>query len=66
MSYILEQDIFACHGGEEEIRQLALCVSWYMNALVHHPLVILQTIWEAISYMMKRGNQSGIIFTGDI
>ena len=35
-----------------------------MNALVHHPLVILQTIWEAISYMMTRGIQSAIILTG--
>ena len=35
-----------------------------MNALVHHPLVILQTIWETISYMMTRGIQSAIILTG--
>ena len=35
-----------------------------MNALVHHPLVILQTIWEAISYMMTWGIQSAIILTG--
>ena len=35
-----------------------------MNALVHHPLVILQTIWETISYMMTWGIQSAIILTG--
>ena len=35
-----------------------------MNALVHHPLVILQTIWETISYMMTRGIQSAIILIG--
>ena len=36
---------------------------WYMNALVHHSWVILQIIWEALSYLMTRGIQSAIILT---
>ena len=36
---------------------------WYLNALVHHSWVILQTIWEALGYLMTLGIQSVIILT---